>query len=252
MWDLPILRRRVNDLGTGRNASGCFNEVSWCIRQDLYLPAGLRSEKNLTRTSPITRQPSAWVTSPWKVPCTESCLNWYAAYSKSKKGSLTATTVASGFSRAARITKRPIRPNPLMPIAVTMLKVDKVWSWVVTTSRKIVIVRLSKCQGENPERNWRIGCNVAITTHVNASSSMMRSTSYLCITVLDGCSSNGSVKKTKPSKRTSRTSKIQEDPASQQRTIKIPEIAEDKRFLLKHMRRSFIIDTFSPTPNILD
>jgi len=50
-------------------------------------------------------------------------------YSQSteRKGSLTATTVASGWSRAARMTRRPMRPNPLIPIWMGMVSlVDKV------------------------------------------------------------------------------------------------------------------------------
>lgn len=37
-------------------------------------------------------------------------------YSRSMKGSLMATTVASGFVNAARKTIRPMRPKPLIPI----------------------------------------------------------------------------------------------------------------------------------------
>lgn len=41
-----------------------------------------------------------------------SYLNMYAAYSASMKGSLMATTLTSSRWRQARITSRPMRPNP--------------------------------------------------------------------------------------------------------------------------------------------
>lgn len=46
------------------------------------------------------------------VPCVESYLNMYAMYSASMKGSLMATILMSLRSRAARMTRRPIRPKP--------------------------------------------------------------------------------------------------------------------------------------------
>src|SRR5215472_9602774 len=59
--------------------------------------------------------------SPLNRPCTESYFNMYAMYSASIKGSLMPTIFALGFSKAARKTKRPIRPKPLIPIFVTVL-----------------------------------------------------------------------------------------------------------------------------------
>mmetsp|Transcript_8301 Transcript_8301/g.23896 ORF Transcript_8301/g.23896 Transcript_8301/m.23896 type:complete len:323 (-) Transcript_8301:78-1046(-) len=85
------------------------------------MSAGLRSAKNLTRVVPITRQSPSTLTSSGYIPCTESCWNWYAAYSMVRNGSLMPTTVASGLSRAARMTRRPMRPNPLIPRLVGMI-----------------------------------------------------------------------------------------------------------------------------------
>ena len=44
-------------------------------------------------------------------------------YSGSMKGSLIATTVASGFSKQALNTMRPMRPNPLIPTLIGIVDV---------------------------------------------------------------------------------------------------------------------------------
>src|SRR5215831_9541356 len=58
---------------------------------------------------------------PLNRPWTESYFSMYAIYSASRKGSLMPTIFALGLFKAARKTKRPIRPKPLIPIFVTML-----------------------------------------------------------------------------------------------------------------------------------
>ena len=64
----------------------------------------------------MTRLPSFSSTVPSKRPCTESYLNWYTMYATSMKGSFTATTTVLGLFTAARHTRRPMRPKPLMPM----------------------------------------------------------------------------------------------------------------------------------------
>mmetsp|Transcript_62525 Transcript_62525/g.152227 ORF Transcript_62525/g.152227 Transcript_62525/m.152227 type:complete len:252 (+) Transcript_62525:475-1230(+) len=61
------------------------------------ISSGLRSAKNLIFVPSTMRQSPSKETSPGYLPWTESYLNWYAAYSVERNGSLTATTVASGF-----------------------------------------------------------------------------------------------------------------------------------------------------------
>mmetsp|Transcript_7935 Transcript_7935/g.29297 ORF Transcript_7935/g.29297 Transcript_7935/m.29297 type:complete len:225 (-) Transcript_7935:7-681(-) len=55
---------------------------------------------------------------PAKIPCTVSYLNMYAMYLASTKGSFTATTRRFGCFSAARMTNRPMRPKPLIPIVI--------------------------------------------------------------------------------------------------------------------------------------
>merc|ERR1719155_362972 len=88
---------------------------------------GLRMAENLIDLPLTVMQldASSYDTSPLKMPWVESYLKRYAAYLTSQKGSLTATTSAPSFIIAARATRRPMRPNPEMPI-LTMVAVGRV------------------------------------------------------------------------------------------------------------------------------
>merc|ERR1740136_12859 len=86
--------------------------------------SGLRQAKNLIALPSTVRVElaSSNDTSPLYRPWVESYLKRYAAYFTSQKGSLTALTLTSSpRSQAARHTRRPIRPKPLIPMLHTML-----------------------------------------------------------------------------------------------------------------------------------
>ncbi|GMF40812.1 unnamed protein product [Phytophthora lilii] len=80
------------------------------------ISAGLRASNTWMTWPFTTRLPSLVSTVPSNLPCVESYLNRYAMYSRSMNGSLMATTFVLGFSMAARHTRRPMRPKPLMPM----------------------------------------------------------------------------------------------------------------------------------------
>mmetsp|Transcript_18292 Transcript_18292/g.21960 ORF Transcript_18292/g.21960 Transcript_18292/m.21960 type:complete len:217 (-) Transcript_18292:144-794(-) len=82
------------------------------------ISSGFLQEKALTKW-PSTLSPSSVASrDPGYLPWTVSYLNIYAMYSGSMNGSFTATTSMSSRARATRMTKRPIRPKPLIPILI--------------------------------------------------------------------------------------------------------------------------------------